>query len=273
MINVRITGGLGNQIFQFGAAIVLSRRFNLPIRLWVGALRNYATPRDFVLPHLVDLPKFATSVRRHPNWVQRTRLARIAPCVLGQTAWISDTNLLAVARQVKPVRSIQLDGYFIESIDQSFFNETLDLLRPAVITNSQTVKPDRRVCAIHIRGGDFLKLGMTLEGELHYYRTSLDQVRELDSEVRVVAVTDDRTHAEEVLRDIGESVEIASGGLLSDFDLLGTADFAILSNSTFSFWARAWSSRKIEGWSTLAPRFWRPGVPRLIRLDSEATSP
>lgn len=270
MIDMRLTGGLGNQLFQFGAAVVLSRHFDLPIRLWAGAMQHYATRRDLVLPHLLDLNRLRATVCERPSWIQRTRLARLAPGVHGRTAWVSDRNVLAVAHQTSRLRSAQLDGYFIESIDQAFFDEALDLLRPATAAPDPAARPENRVCAMHIRGGDFLKLGWALEDALSYYQTSLARVREREPGVRIVAVTDDRDYAGKLLRRLGEDAEVAPGGLLSNFDLLRTADFAILSNSTFSFWAGAWRHGSCLDWSTLAPDSWRPGTRRMIRLRSEA---
>jgi hypothetical protein len=269
MIDVRLTGGLGNQLFQFAAAVVLSRRFELPISLWAGAMQSYATPRDLALPLLIDLSSFGVSVRDRPNWVQRTRMARLVPGVRGGAAWVSDRNLLEVARSTSGVLSAQLDGYFIESIDQDFFDEALTLLQPAIVAAGAVGRPKERICAMHIRGGDFVKLGWTLDDRLSYYQTSLARVLECDPDLRIAVVTDDRDHAAQTLHSLGVKADIRSGDLRSDFDLLRTASYAILSNSTFSFWAGAWRSPGAGGWSTFAPALWRPGAPRSIRLRSE----
>jgi hypothetical protein len=269
MINVRLTGGLGNQLFQFAAAVVLSRRFELPINLWAGAMQSYATPRDLALPLLIDLGRFGVSVRDRPNWVQRTRMARLVPGVRGRTAWVSDRNLLDVARGSSRLLSAQLDGYFIESIDQDFFNEALSLLEPAIIAPVTVGRSEERICAMHIRGGDFIRLGWTLDEMLSYYQRSLARVLECDPGLRIAVVTDDQDHATHTLRSLGVNAEIRSGNLRSDFDLLRTASYAILSNSTFSFWAGAWRSPGAGGWSTFAPGLWRPGAPRSIWLRSE----
>jgi hypothetical protein len=269
MIDVRLTGGLGNQLFQFAAAVVLSRRFELPISLWAGAMHSYTTPRDLDLPLFIDLGSFGVAVRDRPNWVQRMRIARLVPCLRGRTAWVSDRNLLEVARSKSALLGAQLDGYFIESIDQDFFDEALRLLQPAIVAPGAVGRPEERVCALHIRGGDFVRLGWTLDDMLSYYQTSLARVLECEPDLRIVAVTDDPEHAAQTLRSLGVNADIRSGDLRSDFDLLRTASYAILSNSTFSFWAGAWRSPGVGGWSTFAPAFWRPGAPRSIWLPSE----
>lgn len=273
MIDVRLTGGLGNQLFQFAAAVVLSRRFALPISLWAGAMQSYATRRDLVLPVFIDLGSLGVLVRDRPNWIQRARMARLLPRVRGGVAWVSDRNLLEVARLRSCLLSAQLDGYFIESIDQDFFDEALALLKPAIVAPSPVGHFGEPVCAMHIRGGDFVRLGWTLDDMLSYYQSSLERVLEHDPGVRIVAVTDDRDHAAKTLRSIGVNADFARGGLRSDFDLLRTASYAILSNSTFSFWAGAWRSPGHNGWSTFAPALWKPGSPRAIRLRSEWARP
>jgi hypothetical protein len=269
MIDLRLTGGLGNQLFQFAAAAVLARRFELPICLWTGAMQTYATPRDLVLPLFIDLGRFGVSVRDRPNWVQSTRMARLLPCIWRSAAWVSDRNLLEVARRTSPLFSAQLDGYFIESIDQGFFDEAVSLLELAVVSPEVVEHSAQRVCAIHIRGGDFVRLGWTLDDMLSYYKTSLTRVLECEPDLRIVAVTDDPDHATQTLSRLGVNADIHSGSLRSDFDLLRTANYAIMSNSTFSFWAGAFRSTRVGGWSTFVPGLWRPGAPRKIWIRSE----
>jgi hypothetical protein len=269
MIDVRLTGGLGNQLFQLAAAVVLGRRFELPICLWTGAMQSYATSRDLALPLFVDLGRFGVTVRDRPNLVQRTRVARLLPCICRSAAWVSDRNLLEVARRTSRLSSAQLDGYFIESIDQEFFDEAVSLLEPAVVAPAVVEHFSQRVCAIHIRGGDFVRLGWTLDDMLSYYRTSLVRVLQCEPDLRIVAVTDDPDHAAQTLRTLGVNADIHSGCIRSDFDLLRTASYAILSNSTFSFWAGTLRSPRAGGWSTFVPGLWRPGAPRKIRIRSE----
>jgi len=269
MIDVRLTGGLGNQLFQFAAAVVLARRFELPICLWTGAMQTYTTPRDLVLPLFIDLGRFGVSMRDRPNLVQRTRMARLLPCICRGAAWVSDRNLLEVAHRTSPLFSAQLDGYFIESIDQDFFDEAVSLLEPAIVAPAVVEHSAQRVCAIHIRGGDFVRLGWTLDDVLSYYQTSLARVLECEPNLRIVAVTDDPDHAAQTLRSLGVNADIHSGSLRSDFDLLRTASYAILSNSTFSFWAGALRSPRAGGWSSFVPGLWRPGAPRQIWIRSE----
>jgi hypothetical protein len=271
VINVRLTGGLGNQLFQFGAAAVLAQRFDLPIRLWPGSMQSYATPRKLMLPGLVDLERFRTTICDRPNWVQRARLSRLWPGVRGGSAWVSDKNILDVARHDGRLRSAQLDGYFIETIDQSFFDDMLRLVVPALRPPLAHARDATAVCAMHVRGGDFLHLDMEIEGLPEYYRDAVAKVRARAPDVRFVVTTDDPPYAKAVIHRLGIEATILSAGVFADFDALRTADFAILSSSTFSFWAGA--CRQVAGdGRTQAPNGWRKGLRRIIRLPSEATA-
>ena len=86
---------------------------------------------------------------------------------------------------------------------------------------------------MHIRGGDFIKLGIAM---------NIDRFENLDFD-NLLVVTDDLKHAQELFRDSSD-VDIISENPLNDFLIMVYARKLYLSNSTFSWWAAEISESK-----------------------------
>jgi hypothetical protein len=267
VINVRISGGLGNQLFQFGAASVLASHWKLPIKVWGGGTQQYATPRDFLLPQFVSLEQHHATVVSQATFVQRFRLAKLCPLAFGKTMLISDRNIGEALSRERAVQRVELDGYFVESIHQEFFERVVAQLAPDLRRIVRPAPDDAPVCAVHVRGGDFLTHGHTLADENLYYQRAIARVQEAAPAARLIVATDDRHHAKRVLERV-DNLHWATGDLTDDFSLIAQAPYAVLSNSTFAFWARALHAPTSAS-LTIAPPYWRPGVRRQLRLASE----
>jgi len=267
MINVRLIGGLGNQLFQLAAAVVYSRRFHFPIRLWPGAMGRYATKRELDVHQLINLEEIDTRVVGRASLVQLARAARINPGLFLKQLWITDCNVLEGLKRGRRVTTIELDGYFINSIDQAFIDEAALILRRSIKESGNAVVAPENLCVIHVRGGDFLKLGWASVTGASYYARAIGTMREIAPNVHFVAITDDQAYASSLDWIKNNNVSVLSKGMLSEFQLLRTAPYAIISNSTFAFWARM-LRHKFSGVTIGAP-YWSPGVPRRIAVPDE----
>lgn len=272
MISLRLAGGLGNQLFQLAAAAIMARKASCPIIIRTGALGKYQTPRELDLNKVIDLERLSATVCAEPHWSVRFRAPKVLPLALRNIAFVNDRNILDVVRCTGRFRHIYLDGYFIESVDQEYFVEAVSLINDALLVEPVTATTPHEICAVHVRGGDFLKLGWNLENLLEYYRAAAIAVRVLSPLVKFIVLTDDRAYAESLVKSVGIDVEFLNGALKDDFDLLRTAKYAILSNSTFSIWAGALRNPTITH-LTYAPSEWRPGRLRRIRLAAETELP
>ena len=55
MIQTRLAGGLGNQLFQFAASIAISKIYNSEIFLYTEGLKKYAVHRDFGIDKILRI--------------------------------------------------------------------------------------------------------------------------------------------------------------------------------------------------------------------------
>lgn len=70
---VQLSGGLGNQMFQYAAARSLSHSNNMELVLdnWSGFVRDFQYSRSFALSKFNVEGRFSTTLERAPFWVQR----------------------------------------------------------------------------------------------------------------------------------------------------------------------------------------------------------
>jgi len=267
LIKVRIVGGLGNQLFQLGVASLMSLRTGYPVGLDLSALRSYKTPREFTAAKLFDLDKaFPAGHAFIKSSVLGSRIARVVGVSTPLFALVNDKNVCRVLKADWSRGDLFVDGYFIESIDQEAFDDWTGFILDSLRTEKD-IDPD--TCAIHIRGGDFLKLGWDASAGKESYIRLVDQVLMERPKAKLVVATDDAKYASHLLEDLSHPWEFSGGNEISDFQLLLHSEFAIIGNSTFSFCARAFAERLSKSTKTFASKEWRPGIERKLKLPSE----
>ena len=267
MIHLRLAGGLGNQIFQIAASLILSRAYENQIIVHTSSLQSYKAKRALELPKIMDTSDICFSNDKLLPAPLLLRLPRIMPSKIFGDWLISDKNLALVLSRDSCSGSLFLDGYFIESISQCIFQEMVKEVKNRAYPN-QSMEVDGITCAIHIRGGDFLAQGGELPDIQYYYKRSIEEVLERNRATRFITVTDDQLYAQSLLSGCGIDYELTSGDLASDFYKIASANYAVLSNSTFAFWAGALRGASFEK-TTWLPSLWRPGRRRKILVESE----
>jgi len=114
--------------------------------------------------------------------------------------------------------------------------------------------------AVHVRRGDYLTGKYINDYHVQseeYYRIAIDEMRKKDLSQKVYFFSDDIAWCRETFSDISEAVFVDSNMSSSehiDMYLMKKADSIIISNSTFSWWA-AWLAEKDEV-AIIAPRKW-----------------
>jgi len=267
MIHLRLAGGLGNQLFQISASLVLNRYYDSEIIVHTSALQNYKAKRDLELQKVMDTSGLCFRCDSRMPVPLLFRLPRILPSRFFGRWLISDKNFAPGLLRKTDDRDLFLDGYFIESISQHSFCEMVKEVRARAYLCQQK-EGDKVICALHIRGGDFVTQGWDLPDIQLYYKRSIEEVLERNRETQFIVVTDDQSYAQHLLSGCEIEYELTAGDLASDFRQITTADYAILSNSTFAFWAGALRRKSFEK-TTWLPSLWRPGRKREISVESE----
>lgn len=263
-MHIRIYGGLGNQIFQLGAGLVIADDCNLSkIRLDDEGLINYEVKRVSMLNDFFNFSNLRFDISFSSNFILKYRLAKLLPFSSPVVTFCSDKNFNKLKCEF--VRNIYLDGYFQKQLNQSDFDRQIDLLKPALRDNS-VASIDGAV--IHVRGGDFTALGWNLVTPLNYYNKAIDYLIKTYNVSKFNIVTDDPEYASKITTLYSNiDFNFIGGGVLDDFYLIGAHRFRILSSSTFALWSSALANN--DDSVVIAPSFWKPNSGRDIFLPNE----
>jgi hypothetical protein len=247
MINVRLAGGLGNQLFQLAAALALSSRSDAQIRLFTGALRRYRAVREPDILRLLDLSLLNVQVHETADavsWLaERARLGRWAPGLA-----ITDSNFGSkLVTDIAGRKSGWLDGYFQTQWTAPSLHPVLRKMGAAVDPSWRRANSGPADVVIHIRGGDFLKSPIHQVVDAGYYTRALQAIQGQGKIETVLVITDDRPYAEGILASaLSECPGVKTiypdppaVDPLEDFAILLAAPRRVIGNSTFSWWASA----------------------------------
>jgi hypothetical protein len=260
MIIVRLAGGLGNQIFQLGAALLLAEKSNIKhIVIDDYALHNYEAKRKNELLNFFDFNKNDIEIKFRYNFITKLRL----PKFIVNKYFISDKNFKIVISNPSS-RFMLLDGYFQECLTQKDFNIELKLLKRIFIQNNFKEKDG---CIIHIRGGDFVKLGWNSVTSKEYYKNAIQMMKNNYNQNNFYIVSDDKDYSETILKDLNIKYEFIGNSMYEDFYIIGNFKYRILSSSTFSIWASALGNN--DNSIVIAPKEWIPNHKRKIYLPNE----
>ena len=281
-VTVEITGGLGNQMFQYAAARSLALRLDAPLRLDLGFYRA-GRHRTFELDRLAVPPAL---LREAPA----SRLARLAGRLLGQGGASYEEPHFhydpAFAALSAPVR---LKGYFQSP---RYFEAHADTIRSELMPPAASDAESRDLAAVlsaaesvalHIRRGDYVTSAKAqaiyAQCTLGYYAEALSR---LPGDGPVVVFSDDIAWARANLsspRRLVFAGEKAPRDGLADLHLMTRARHHVIANSSFSWWG-AWLAG--EDGVTIAPDRWfnDPAVrdgdlfpPRWQRIPVAGTQP
>jgi hypothetical protein len=257
---VLLTGGIGNQLFQYAAGKWVEKINEAPVvfdaRLLIIEKPHEGFLTDLGLPGTFQVSKSKVSYQYLMASAERILRNRIFPAL---DLVLSLLRIDNPKKRKKPLgydphlEAIQpgrrLDGYFQTYV---FAQEVLPQLKRDLnikqpsswFLNEIKMMETNRVVAIHVRRGDYEKHRHTF-GLLgaEYYRDALSTLKDLGHSWEEIWVfSDDVAKARELLSPLNLAeiryVEPASGANpVESLLLFSRASLGIIANSTFSWWA------------------------------------
>ena len=261
---IRLCGGLGNQIFQLGAGLLLNKNTLVEkIILDDSALGKYKTKRKNELLNFFNLTKLDLKVEFKSSISAKFRIPKLFPLNVSRFPFVSDKNFKTMSLYPNK-RFLLLDGYFQECLTQENFDEEIKLLQNIFIPNKIEKKDG---CVMHIRGGDFVKLGWNNITPREYYVKAIETMKNEYQQNKFYIVTDDRGYSKSILNELDIDFEFIGNSMYEDFRLIGGFRYRILSSSTFALWASALGDN--EKSIIIAPEYWTPECERNVLLPNE----
>ncbi|AWI54388.1 hypothetical protein DEH84_13860 [Aquabacterium olei] len=263
MIYVRLAGGLGNQLFQTAAALLLAASEERQIVLVPNGLTKYASVRGLDIARLLDFGKIKQLSIASENslgaaLIDKLRIGRWLPFLS-----VTDAKFSRLCGDGRSMPSLLfLDGYYQSGWDVKELLRIADIIKAAIPHSGGQEPRDGDVIGVHVRGGDFLNVPLhKVVDEKYYFHAIKDLIEVQGAGRELCCITDDPDYARAVLRysvaRFGlqfSAIERPSSDLLDDFRRLGAFRFCVIGNSTFSFWGYLLGSGPLSARVLVSPK-------------------
>lgn len=268
MIIVRISGGLGNQMFQYAAGRAIALNTGQPLVL---DRRHYLRPREhgYALGAfaLADMPmndaQLPPSRRERPVAHLLWRASRRQPRLLRETGLGYDPAIAAVTGPVWLEGYFQTERYF--AAHAATIRKELSPSAPPDSENARwlaEIMAEPRAVSLHVRRGDYVRNPRfaARHGTCTpaYYARALDHVaQQMGAAPIVYAFSDDpdwvreNLHLPAEIRVLGHNTASRN---IEDLRLMSACRHHIIANSSFSWWG-AWLNPR-EDKIVAAPARW-----------------
>jgi len=264
-VSIRISGGLGNQMFQYAAARSLAIRLEAPLTLDLSFYdrarhRGYGLDAFPLAPHTETGRSTAGRIARLGH-----RLNQVTQRLLGQAAPVYHEPHFHHDPAFEQLRApVHLVGHFQS---QRYFQACAPAIRQELAPPAATDALSREVaaamsgvdaCALHVRRGDYVSnpknLALFATCGPAYYAAALARLPE---GCTVYVFSDDMAWARAKLPRQHATVFVDDGqprSGLADLWLMTRARHHVLANSSLSWWG-AWLAASDKG-ITIAPAHW-----------------
>jgi len=238
-------GGVGNQLFQFCAAINLATIHKIPlsnIKLYQGFLSSYSTRREFNIGFITNL---FSGIEKNPKipklvfLIMKFRIAKLLDFRFGSINMISSDSHMRTACSIRNSASVFiLDGYF-QHPDFLFTDDFRKQIRTELLNSRQQliekVTNGRPSIGIHIRRGDLVGSKLYELLSFDYY---LEAIKMLPIEHNILVFSDDPKESALLTSKLNSAVNIQSLNLPieDEFCLFMSCNHHVIANSTFSWW-------------------------------------
>lgn len=246
-IIIRLAGGMGNQLFQYAAALKLrtSAAKESLISIDTTCLSTYESKRIFQIGFITKHHKKINIMNNLNSFsviMSRLRLPRILDQRVGSFEFISSVYHLKRSCTSSPARLYILDGYFQDPsllFDEKDRINLRDSLLREVGKKIKSFSEGIPLLAVHIRRGDYVSSHDASKVfnivPLSYYREALNL---LTKKYKILIFSDDSILSSQFAMEVGGiDVNTLGLGLTDQFCLYMSCEDYIISNSTFSWWA------------------------------------
>ena len=274
MIVCHLSGGLGNQLFQYATAKRLSFMHGAELVLdlnWFEHAPRNASVRVYELWHYPITARLATEAESRQFKRYEGRIARLLPF---NKPWKA---CFEKGFQFNP-RVLSLpDNSYLRGYWQShkYFEDIADILNTELVPNEPLSEPDRNVAssihnvnknavAVHVRRADYvnIKSASDFHGvcSTDYYHSAFEKISEQVEEPQFFVFSDDMEWVENNINFPGGVTYVSHNSAATAFQdlrLMSLCTHKVIANSSFSWWG-AWLQENdvCASGMVIAPKKW-----------------
>lgn len=258
---VRISDGLGNQMFQYAFARKLQEQSGTRVYLDTRYI-NHEDLRDkkdhyhkkcgfreYGLQHLrITLPVADEKILRRWNFCERESIPekmkyRLSQAYLWPWQYRDEEDKRRMSFSVNNLYSTYYKGYYfhlkyfddIKAILQKEFRVKKPFTLPADL---REVLEAENTVGLHVRRGDFVKLSCDIS-YTDYYRKAVERIAEYVENPVYLIFSDDIKWVRENMELAGRKIYVSEMGFTDyeELTIMKHCRHNIIANSTFSYWA------------------------------------
>ena len=263
MYIVRISDGLGNQMYQYafakkiqlstGRKVYLDTRFinheDVFLRGEKDSFHEKCDHREYGLKHFkISLPIADERILRRWKYLDRSNTIEELICQLSQRhLWPWQYRDDVIEKKCFDIRkyrhSTYIRGYFS---DLQYYDDMKKLLQREfrlkdsirVSSELRDVLKEENTVSIHIRRGDFTKLSRDIS-QKKYYPRALEKIEKTIKKQIYLVFSDDIEWVKKNMEIHGKILYISEMGFTDyeEFTIMKNCKHNIMANSTFSYWA------------------------------------
>jgi len=242
-------GRLGNQMFQFAAALGVAKRIGV----------EAAFPRENLIPtapkEIFQLPR---CFKINTNLLKNRREIKV-DSVFKEKFLHFDPNVFDVSPNTELIGFFQSEKYFDHAVNDIRENFIFDE-RTHRLASDFLARANRKTVAVHVRRGDFVN--NTAHGDLtRYYPQALLHFDQ--KEFLFVIISDDIRWCRRHFNDGRAYIFSAAKNPYIDLCIMSLCNHNIIANSSYSWWG-AWLNPRPNK-IVIAPKAWFG--PRLSHCD------
>ncbi|OGH24771.1 MAG: hypothetical protein A3B47_00375 [Candidatus Levybacteria bacterium RIFCSPLOWO2_01_FULL_39_24] len=264
MIIVNLTGGLGNQMFQyaFGKAIAIKHKTSLKLH-FTNALFN--TQRSYELDVFNISADIATAENLRKLGIMQNNIINRLLYLLDERYGIQFNKHIVTQgypynfnpSYLSAKNDSYIQGYWA---DERYFKEIEDIIRKEFTPKKRLDERNQKILSliqtstsvsIHVRRGDYItnKANVLKFIGLNYYLNSINEIKKLIPNPVFFVFSDDIPWCKNNLKQILNKayfIDYNKGKeSYKDIVLMGTCKHNIIANSTFSWWG-GWLNQNIN---------------------------
>lgn len=260
MIIIRVTGGMGNQMFQYIFGRALQKKYNQKLAYdltWynISSSHRYSelqAHESFRLdvfdihPDAIDVPQ--------SNFFN-SRVGKV----------FNGLHFQGIGRGMKPMFPAYYSGYWQgEAFFDNIKDEVVGIFKMPELTNdvahnyASQIKEAPNAVSLHVRRGDSTKNPTLQICPPSYYQNAIQHIDSNLSEYNLFVFSDDVAYCREIFGDNKKITYVERAGIdLDDFHLMSLCDHHVIANSSFSWWS-AWlgENKAKDGRIVMAPELW-----------------
>lgn len=280
---VKITDGLGNQMFQYAFArnlqiqckkrVCIDYRFiNHEDLIFQGGQNTFykkCDTRKYRLDYFkITLPQAEDSdLLKWKFLKQENHIEKVMYCLAQNSLWPwqyrNEEKIKAgtLFDMKKYCFSTYFEGYFF---DLRYYDDIRPILqrefcvkRPIPLSNElKRVLETRETVGVHVRKGDFTKLSRDIS-QKGYYKNAIKELQKYVKEPVYLLFSDDIEWVRDNLDIDGKKIYVSSLGLqdYEEFTIMKHCKHNIIANSTFSYWAAYLNNHQDK--VVICPKRWR----------------